>query len=113
MVGAAFFAFLELGSLGSSLTGPYLGTCLGEIFLLETVFLEGVCWVGGVCSKLGSAGALPLPLAGDSAGDTWGEPCSVGAFQVSRTGELYGEETISSTRGCLEEPAGLEGRKVL
>jgi len=35
VVGAAF---LELGSSGSSSAGP----CLGEIFLLETVFLEGV-----------------------------------------------------------------------
>jgi len=43
VVGAAFFAFLELGSSGSSLAGPCLGTCLGEIFPLETVFLEGVC----------------------------------------------------------------------
>ena len=111
----AFFAFLELGSSGSSSAGPCLGTYLGEIFLLETVFLEGVCWVGGVCSELGSAGALPLPLAGDSIGETWGEPCSAGAFLVSRTGELSGEETISSTRGgsCLEEPAGLEGPEMV
>jgi len=111
VVGAAFFAFLELGSSGSSSAG----LCLGEIFLLEAVFLEGVCWVGGVCSKLGSAGALPLPLAGDSVGETWGEHYSAGAFLVSGTGELSDEETISSTKGgsCLEEPAGLEGREVL
>jgi len=42
VMGAAFFAFLELGSSGSSSGGPCLGTCLEEIFLLETVFLEGV-----------------------------------------------------------------------
>ena len=77
--------------------------------------MEGVCWVGGVFSELGSAGAFPLPLAGDSARETWGEPYSAGAFLVSRTGELSGEETISSTRGgsCLEEPTGLEGQEVL
>jgi len=60
VVGAAFLAFLELGSTDSLLAGP----CLGETFLLEIVFLEGVFWVGGVCLALGSAGAMPLPLVG-------------------------------------------------
>ena len=64
MVGVAFLAFLELGLTDSLSAVPCLGICLGETFLLETVFLEGVFLVGGVCLALGSAGAVPLPLAG-------------------------------------------------
>ena len=59
-MGAAFLAFLELGSTDSLLAGP----CLGETFLLEIVFLEGVFWVGGVCLELGSVGATLVPFAG-------------------------------------------------
>jgi len=56
--------FTYQGSTNSPSIGPYLGTYLGETFLLETVFLEGVFWVGGVCLELGSAKALPWPLVG-------------------------------------------------
>jgi len=63
VVGVAFLAFLDLGSTDSPSVGPYLGTCLGEAFLLEIVFLEGVFWAGGVCLELGSAGAAPVPFA--------------------------------------------------
>ncbi|KAJ8438489.1 hypothetical protein Cgig2_008976 [Carnegiea gigantea] len=48
-------------------------------------------------------------------GETWGEPYSAGAVPFSRTGELSGEETISSISvGCCSEgPADLEVRGVL
>jgi len=106
VVGTAFFAFVELGSTYSPSVGPYLG----ETFLLKIVFLEGVFWVGGICLELGSARALPLPLAGVWAGDTWGEPCSAGAYPVSLVGELSREETFSLTSvGCCSKgPVDLE-----
>jgi len=69
---------------------------LGETFLLEIAFLEVVFWVSGFCLELGSAGALPLPLVGVWAGETWGEPCPTGGFPISLAGELFGDETISS-----------------
>jgi len=104
VVGVAFLVFLELGLTGLSSTGPYLETCLGETFL----FL-------GVCLKRCLAGPLPLSGAGVCAGETWGEPCSAGAFPSFWTGELSGEETISSISvGCYSKgPAGLEVRGVL
>jgi len=115
VVGAAFFSFLELGLIDSPSAGPYLGTCLGETFLLEIVFLEGFFCVGGVYLELSLARAFPLPWAGVWAGETWGEPCSAGAFPVSLVGELSREETISLTSvGCCSEgPAGLEVLGVL
>ena len=64
-MGVAFLAFLELGSIDSLSAGPCLETYLGETFLLETVFLEGVLWVGGACLALGAAGAMPSPLTGE------------------------------------------------
>ena len=63
-VGVAFLPFLELGSTNSPSIGPYLETYLGEAFLLELIFLEGVFWVGGVCLELGSVGATLVPFAG-------------------------------------------------
>jgi len=111
VVGAAFLVFLVLGLSDS----PSTGSCLGETFLSETVFLKGVFWIGRVCLAVGSARAVLLPLVGVWAGETWGEPCSPVVFLVSLAGELSGEETISSTSigYCSKRPIDLEVRGVL
>ena len=70
--------------------------CLGEAFRLEPDLEEGVLSVLGVGEELDSVGALPAPTAGVA--------CSVENVPESRTGDPFGEETISSTEGgaCLE-----------
>jgi len=88
---------------------------LGETFLLETVFSEGVSGlVGSVWSLVRQERYLcPWKVFGQER--PGGEPCSAGAFLVSLARELSGEETISSTSVgcCLEKPADLEVRRVL
>jgi len=62
--GAAFLAFLALGSSEDLSAGPCVEGCLGDTFLFTTDFLEGILKEDRVGSELGSAGALLLPTAG-------------------------------------------------
>jgi len=96
-VGAADFAFLALSSAEDSpLAGPYLETCLGEVFRLEPDLEEGVLRVLGVGEELDLPGAFPATTAGVA--------CSIEDISESRTGDPSSEQTISSTQGgaCLE-----------
>jgi len=58
--GAAFLAFLALGSIGDLSVGPCVGGCLGDNFLLAMDFLRA----DRAGSEGGSAGAVPLLTSG-------------------------------------------------
>jgi len=62
--GIAFLPFLERGSREGLSAGPCVEDCLGDTFLFTTDFLGGVLKEKRVGSKMGSAGALPLPTTG-------------------------------------------------
>ena len=96
-------ARLDLDSSGSFSIGPYLGTCLGDVFRLGTGVETGVFWA--VCFFLG------LGLAGE----TRVEPCSAGASPVSLTGEFSAKEPVSSINigSCSEGLADLGNFEVL
>jgi len=62
--GAAFLAFLALGSREGLSAGPCAEDCLGDTFFFVTDFLGGVLKEDRVGSEMGSAGALLLPTIG-------------------------------------------------